>query len=186
MVDAQVTSLTARIRTRWENFAEDRRGATAVEFAMIAAPFLFLIFGLVEVCMIFIMSSLMEHAVSEASRPLRTGEAQNAEMTLEEFRQNVCLEFYEILDCGNRLSIDVRTINRFSDSPSDLPLDEDGNVDDEDFGFDPGEANEIVTVRVFYAWDLITPFISQPMQNMSGSRHLLSATAVFRNEPFGG
>ncbi len=186
MVGAQVTSLATRVKTRWKNFSKDRRGATAVEFAMIAGPFLFLIFGLVEVCMIFIMSSLIEHAVSEASRPLRTGEAQNAAITVEQFRQNVCLEFYEILDCGERLSIDVRTIDRFSDSPAGLPLDEDGNVDDEDFGFDPGGANDIVTVRVFYAWDLITPFISQPLQNMSGNRHLLSATAVFRNEPFGG
>lgn len=186
MAGAQVTPLTARFRTRWENFAKDRRGATAVEFAMIAAPFLFLIFGLIEVCMIFIVSSLMEHAVSEAARPLRTGEAQNAAMSLEEFRQNVCFEFYEILDCSDRLSIDVRTIDGFADAPADLPLDEDGNISDQDFGFDPGGANEIVAVRVFYAWDLITPFISQPLQNMSGNRHLLSATAVFRNEPFGG
>jgi len=186
MFGAQTTPLTARGRARWENFSRDRRGAAAIEFAMIAAPFLFLIFGLIEVCMIFIMSSLMEHAVSEASRPLRTGEAQNAAMSLEDFRQSVCLEFFGILECGDRLSIDVRTIDSFSDSPTDLPVDEDGNIEDEDFGFDAGGANDIVTVRVFYAWDLITPFISKPMQNMSGNRHLLSATAVFRNEPFGG
>ena len=52
-------SLSARLRSRWQAFAKDRRGAAAVEFAMIAAPFFFLIFGLLEVCLIFIMTTIM-------------------------------------------------------------------------------------------------------------------------------
>lgn len=178
-------SLAARLKARWARWADDRRGAAAVEFAMIAAPFFFLIFGLLEVCMIFIMSTLLEHAVSEASRPLRTGEAQQASMTEEEFRQSVCFEFYDILDCDARLSIDVRRIDNFAASPTGMPLDEEGNVENLDFGFEPGGANDIIAVRIFYEWDLITPVISTPLANMSGNKHLLSATAVFRNEPFG-
>ena len=186
MAGAQSFSLVARVRARWSRYAQDRRGAAAVEFAMIAAPFFFLIFGLIEVCMIFIMSTLLEHAVSESSRPLRTGEAQKASMTEEEFRQSVCFEFYDILDCDARLSIDVRTIETFAGAPIGLPLNAEGNVDNLTFGFDPGGANDIVAVRVFYEWDLITPYISMPLQNMNGNKHLLQVNAVFRNEPFGG
>ena len=43
-------------RKRWERFSSDKRGLAAVEFAMIAIPFFLLIFGLLEVCVIFIMS----------------------------------------------------------------------------------------------------------------------------------
>ena len=185
MAGAKSSSLAASVKARWSRYADDHRGAAAVEFALIAAPFFFFIFGLIEVCMIFIMSTLLEHAVSESARPLRTGQAQQASMTEEEFRQSVCFEFYDILDCDARLSIDVRVIESFAASPSGLPLDDEGNLENLDFGFEPGGPNEIVAVRVFYEWDLITPFISQPLQNMNGNKHLLQVNAVFRNEPFG-
>ncbi len=178
-------TLTARIRSRWSRFAEDRRGAAAVEFALIAAPFFFLIFGLLEVCLIFIMNTVIENAVSEAARPLRTGEAQEAGMTQIQFRQAVCAEFFDILDCDARLSIDVRTVANFASTPGGAVLDADGNLDNEDFRFQPGGPNDIVAVRVFYEWDLITPFLSQPLVNMAGNKHLLQSNAVFRNEPFG-
>lgn len=185
MTGAHGLSLTARLKVRWNRFAEDRRGAAAVEFALIAAPFFFLIFGLLEVCLIFIMSTVMEHAVGEAARPLRTGEAQQAGMTEAQFRTDMCAELMDMLDCDARLHIDVRTVANFASTPNGAPLDGAGEFDDSGFAFQPGGANDIVAVRVFYEWDLITPYISQPLQNMSGNRHLLQASAVFRNEPFG-
>ena len=185
MTGAYGLSLTACLRARWDSFAEDRRGATAVEFALIAAPFFFLIFGLLEICLIFIMSNVMEHAVSEASRSLRTGEAQGAGITQALFREDICAELIELLDCDAGLHIDVRTAANFGATPGGVPLDADGEFDDSGFTFQPGAANEIVAVRVFYEWDLITPYISQPLANMSGNKHLLQTSAVFRNEPFG-
>ena len=185
MAGAHDYSLTARFLARWKRFADDRRGAAAVEFAMIAAPFFFLIFGLLEVCLIFIMSTILEHAVSEASRPLRTGEAQETGMTKVQFRQAVCNELFDMLNCDARLYMDVRTVSNFAATPTGSPLDGDGEIDDTDFVFEPGGPNDIVAVRVFYEWDLITPLISQPLRNMGGNRHLLQANAVFRNEPFG-
>lgn len=184
MAGAQDFSLAVRLSKRWARFTQDRRGATAVEFAMIAAPFFFLTFGLLEVCLIFIMSTIMEHAVSEAARPLRTGEAQEAGMTEAQFRQAVCDQLFGVLDCDSKLYIDVRTVSDFASSSLGSPLDGDGEVVD-DFVYQPGGANDVVAVRVFYEWDLITPLISQPLRNMGGNRHLLQANAVFRNEPFG-
>jgi Flp pilus assembly protein TadG len=178
-------SLAARLRSRWQRFAEDRRGAAAVEFAMIAAPFFFLIFGLLEVCLLFIMTTVMENAISEASRPLRTGEAQGSGMTEAQFRQAFCAELLEILDCDTRLSIDVRTVSDFASTPTGSALDADGNLENDDFVFQPGGANDIVAVRAFYEWDLITPVLSQPLVNMAGNKHLIQSNAVFRNEPFG-
>jgi Flp pilus assembly protein TadG len=185
MFGAHEFSLSARLRSRWQIFAKDRRGAAAVEFAMIAAPFFFLIFGLLEVCLIFIMTTVMENAVSEAARPLRTGEAQAAGMTAADFREAVCAGFLEILECDDRLSIDVRTAADFGSTPTGSPLDEDGNLDNDDFIFEAGAANDIVAVRLFYEWELITPALSRPLVNMSGNKHLLQASTVFRNEPFG-
>ena len=178
-------SIAKRLRAACRSFARDERGATLIEFGLIAAPFFFLIFGLLEVCLVFIMSTVLEHAVAEASRPLRTGESQEAGVNEEQFRLSVCGELFGMLDCDGKLHIDVKTISGFSSASTDMPLDEDGNFDDGGFTFQPGGPNDIVAVRVFYEWDLITPWISQPLANMAGNRHLLQASAVFRNEPFG-
>lgn len=178
-------SLTARLKDRFRRFAEDNRGLAAVEFAMIAAPFFFLLFGLLEICMIFIMSSILDHAVSEASRPLRTGQAQKAEINADQFRESVCERLMGILDCDNRLHIDVREIDGFASTPTGSPVDALGNIDPDQFDFQPGGPNDIVAVRIFYEWNLIAPGISMPLRNMSGNKHLMSASVVFRNEPFG-
>lgn len=178
------TSLTARMRAKWAAYVSERRGATAVEFALIAAPFFFLIFGLLEVCLLFVMSTVLEHSISEASRPLRTGEAQTAGMTQEEFRLFVCSKLFNLLDCAANLHIDVRVLDNFGAMPAGAPLDGSGNFNEDGFGFAPGGANEIVTVRAFYEWKLITPVMSIPLVNMAGNKHLLQTSAVFRNEPF--
>ena len=39
-------------------------------------------------------------------------------------------------------------------------------------------------VRAFYSWNVATPLLTPFLVNMSGSNHLLSAAAAFRNEPF--
>lgn len=178
------TNLTVAMRERWTAFAAERRGSTAVEFALIAAPFFFLIFGLLEVCLIFVMSTILEHSIAEASRPLRTGEAQTAGMTQEEFRLVVCSRLFDLLDCSSNLHVDVRVLNNFGAMPAGAPLDGAGNFTEAGFGFAPGGPNEIVAVRAFYEWSLITPVMSMPLKNMGGDKHLLQTAAVFRNEPF--
>ena len=49
--------------------------------------------------------------------------------------------------------------------------------------WDTGTALEVVVVRTYYVWKLFTPGISQ-LSNMAGDSRLLTAGAVFRNEPF--
>ena len=52
-----------------------------------------------------------------------------------------------------------------------------------DASWDTGDALEVVVVRTYYVWKLFTPGISQ-LSNMDGDSRLLTAGAVFRNEPF--
>jgi len=185
-----------RWQKRLEAFADDRRGIAAVEFALIAMPFFFLIFGLLEVCVIFIMSSILEHAASEASRQIRTGQLQTGGSITQadDFRASVCEKLFGMMTCDqNKLKIDVQQFNSFSStggtSLAFLADTDPGNpngLDDTGFGFVAGAQNEIVVIRVFYEWDLIIPVMSAPLDNMNGSnRRLLQATVAFRNEPFG-
>ena len=182
----------ARWQKKFEAFCDDKRGIAAVEFALIAMPFFFLIFGLLEVCVIFIMSSILEHAASEAARQIRTGQLQNsglAGVAMEtSFRQDVCDELFGLMSCDTRLKTDVQVFADFGATGSSPALGFDGTTGDLDnscFGFSAGGQNQIVVIRVFYEWDLIIPVMSAPLANMSNNRLLLQSTVAFRNEPFG-
>ena len=176
-----------RWQKKFEAFASDKRGLAAVEFAMIAIPFFFLIFGLLEVCVIFIMSSILEHGANEASRAIKTGQFQSAGFDEATFKAAVCSELFGLMTCDDKLSLDVKTFSNFSGTGADpSPIDPaTGELADDGFGFNPGAQNEIVVVRVFYEWDLLIPVMSAPLSNMSNNRRLLQATIAFRNEPFG-
>ncbi len=176
--------LTPRLRAAFERWADDRRGVAALEFAMISIPFFFLVFGLIEISMIFIFSTILEHGAGEAARLIRTGQIQSGQVTEQDFKLLLCGELFGLIDCDDRLQIDVRTFNSFSTTSNNSPIGNDGEVDDTEFQFTPGNANDIVVVRAFYEWQLFTPVLSAPLANLSGGRRLLQATASFRNEPF--
>lgn len=176
--------MAPRLQARLERWVEDKNGIAAVEFALIAAPFFFLIFGLLEICVLFIMSTILEHGINEASRQIKTGQLQGNGFGQVAFKSAICSELFDLLSCDAKLRLDVKTFSSFADTQNPSVLDSDGDLDDSDFQFSPGGANEIVVVRVFYEWDLLTPILSAPLANMSGNRRLLQSTVAFRNEPF--
>lgn len=168
----------------FRRFKKDQSGANAVEFAIIAAPFLVLLIGLFEICLIFIATTTMEHGIAEAARRIRTGELQESGASAESFKKLICDNTFGILDCGNRLKVDVRVFDDFDSAKGEDPL-KDGAVDDSKLSFDAGEGSDIVLARVFYEWQIITPMLGKPMSNMDGDKRLLQASVAFRNEPFG-
>jgi Flp pilus assembly protein TadG len=172
---------------RLRSWADDRSGVAAVEFAMIAVPFFFLIFGLLEICVLFIMSSVLEHGLNEAARGIRTGQLQGTgTFDKDAFEDVICAEIFDLFACEGKIELDVKSFNSFSSTTNPSPIDGEGELDTEDFEFEPGGANDIVVVRAFYEWELMTPILSAPLANLSGNRRLLQSTVVFRNEPFGG
>lgn len=179
--------LAPRMQAKFRRWLDDKSGIAAVEFALIAMPFFFLIFGLLEVCVLFIMSAILEHGVIESSRSIRTGQMQENGFGEIAFKTALCAQLFDLMDCDGKLRLDVKTFDSFSGTANPAVIDPaTGEVDDSDFDFDAGEANDIVVVRVFYEWELITPIMSAPLANMADGRRLLQSTVVFRNEPFGG
>ena len=179
--------LTPIFSKRLKSWADNRRGVAAVEFAMIAAPFFFLIFGLLEICVIFTMSSVLEHGLNEASRGIRTGQLQaDSKFDKAAFEKIVCDEIFDMFECEGKIKLDVKTFEDFASTGNPSPIQPDGSLNTSDFDFDPGGANDIVVVRAFYEWELMTPILSAPLANLKDNKRLLQSTVVFRNEPFGG
>lgn len=185
MIAHSLGILTPRLSARWNAYTEDKRGSAAVEFAMIAVPFFFIIFGLMEICILFIMTTVLEHSINEASRGIRTGQVhQTADFDKAAFRQSICDELFDLLKCNTNLHIDVKKIDSFGGNDMSSPLDADGEFDDEKMSYEPGQREEVISVRVYYEWELMTPVLSKPLQNMAGGKHLIQTSAVFRNEPY--
>jgi Flp pilus assembly protein TadG len=64
--DTAIKSAAARLQ-------DDEQGATAVEFAIIAMPFLTMLLGIMSVCLYFFTMLEMENAVWQVSRDIRVG-----------------------------------------------------------------------------------------------------------------
>ena len=62
-------------------------------------------------------------------------------------------------------------------------LDQNGELQ-QNFTFDPGGGGDVVVVRAFYAWPVLTPNLGLGLHNMNGNKRLIAASAAFRNEPF--
>ena len=44
--------------------------------------------------------------------------------------------------------------------------------------------NDIVLVRAYYTWTIITPLLNASLVNLSGNKRLITTAVAFRNEPF--
>ncbi len=164
-----------------------RQGATALEFALIMPIFLYLLAGTIEVSLMFFTTTVVDGAVQDSSRKIRTGQAQLSGDALDVFQEELCDSLFTY-DCDDVI-LDVNTFDSFSDvALAPIELNADGVVVDEDddpfdANFSAGGSGEITVVRVIYTWDFITPLIGELIGDV-GTTKLLTSTAVFRNEPF--
>lgn len=166
-------------------FKRAKEGATAIEFSLVALPFFLLLYAIFDVSLIFFASTTLENGISAAARQIRTGQAQAANMTATEFRQLVCDQISALLSCDTRLGIDVRKYDSFNSVIFPAALDDDGNLVG-NMSFDPGTAGDVVVVRAFYTWPIMSPTVNTNFSNMAGGHRLLELAVAFRNEPFNG
>ena len=172
-----------KLRSLTKRFRKNEDGVTAVEFALVATPFFLLLFAIIEVALIFTASLVLENATYEAARQVRTGQISGADPDdFTEFEGVICDGISFLLDCDGKLHIDVRPYADFRSAGEPDPYST-GTLGG-GFGFDTGVAGNVVLVRVFTTWDILTPMIGAYFANESGNSRLISAYASFRNEPF--
>jgi Flp pilus assembly protein TadG len=159
-------------------------GAVAVEFGLVAAPFLVLVFAIMETAIIFFSGQALETAVADSARLILTGQAQTSGFDKAKFKTAVCQKVVALFDCANGVYVDVKTFTSFGNVTMNSPLDANGNFVDNST-YSPGGPGDIVVVRLFYQWPVYLSLLGFTPSNMSGGKRLLVATAAFRNEPYG-
>jgi Flp pilus assembly protein TadG len=196
-------SMKRRGRGVLRRLFKERSGASTVEFALLAVPFLIVVFATLETFTAFTAEQLLANATETMARKVRTGEITfgvNAATDMSElqFRKAFCDEISIIMTCSDdeaqipsKLFIDVRSFDDFSKIPVAIPRKGTGDdLDTSGFKFAPGGAKTINMVRAYYRWEVITDLVRPYVTNLrtAGSSmpndYLMVATAAFRNENY--
>ncbi|MCP3399254.1 MULTISPECIES: TadE/TadG family type IV pilus assembly protein [unclassified Bradyrhizobium] len=175
---------TKRRRNRCAAFAGNDSGATAVEFALVAAPFLALIIALIQTFLVFFAQQMLESVVRQSARLVLTGQVQSAQMNQATFKQKVCDQIVILFNC-NGLMIDMQVATSWSSTNTATPtltFDSKGNVTNT-WQYNPGDAGDIVVLRVMYVWPVVLGPLGFNLSNLTNGNRLLMSSAAFQNEP---
>lgn len=165
-----------------KRFLQRQDGAAAVEFALVAVPFLALIFAIIETAMVFFAGQSLESAAADSARLIMTGQAQTQNFSAADFKKQVCNRIFGLLDCANGVYVNVKTYSSFS-AITATPVTA-KNFSTGNMAYNPGTVGDIVVVSLYYQWPIYVSMLGNTLGNLGGGKRLLAATSVFRVEPY--
>jgi Flp pilus assembly protein TadG len=167
---------------------QSESGSTAVEFGMVAFPFFMVMGCICETGIMLFSEYAIQAGVQEASREIRTGQAQSASMTAAAFKTKICDLAGIVVDCEGGLTVYVKPANTFSSLNAILPsfmnvgAKPDGTPNPASFSC--GSASQAAAVIATYDWKFTMPFMQFLGNFDGGKKRRLYGLAVFQNEPF--
>ena len=179
-----VRNLVTRFRRQVSRFCGAERGATAVEFAIIAPAFLAMLFAILQTTLFLFAQQTLQNAAVEAGRLFMTGSAQTSGLTQTQFATTVCPMVSTLFNCGN-LQIDVSTYSSFSSASTAAPAlyNSSGNLITSGT-YSPGTQGEIMVVQLAYPWPIIGMPLGSVLPNSGHGTTEVMGVSAFRVEPY--
>lgn len=188
-------ALTRRIPVRLaRRLIRQQEGAAAVEFALVAIPFLALLFAILQTALVFFAGQVLESATAEASRLILTGQAQTTDFktgaasptgySADDFKNAVCAHIFGLFSCSG-IYVNVQTYSSFSGVNTTSTPVTNGQFDSNKLAYNPGGPGCIEAVSVYYQWPIVISLLGDNLSNLGNGSRLLVATSVFRVEPYG-
>ena len=180
-------AMSHRLRGYVRRFARDQRGTVAVvDFAILFPILLTMFLSGVEMGMMTVRQTLMEHALDRAVRDLRIGTGE--EVTHESLRRRICGYADLLPHCETSLKLemrptDMRTFSTKLGGAADC-INRAETVNPIR-AFSNGQRSELMLLRACYVFNPIFPNIGfgfQAAKNEAGDIQLI-ATSAFVNEP---
>lgn len=168
-----------------KRYAGCTRAATAVEFAIIAAPFIALLVAVLQTALVFFASRVLDETAEQASRYIFTGQAQTAGMTQTQFANFLCQKSSTLFTCSNFM-INVQNYSSFASANTSTPtltFDSSGAVTNQ-WAWSPGSPGDIVIVQVMYQWPVMMGPLGFNLANLANGNRLLVSTVAFKSEPY--
>ena len=174
--------------TQWlrpRSLIRSESGATAVEFALVAAPFIALLIAILQTMVVFFAQRLLDEVVSQASRTIQTGQAQTSGLTQSQFASWICQKTVILFTCANYM-VNVQSYGSFSSASTTTPtltFDSNGNVTNT-WNYGLGNPGDIVVVQVLYQWPIVFGPLGFNLSNLANGNRLLVSSNVFKREPY--
>jgi len=178
-------NLQSNTHRRRRTFLRNDNGATAVEFALVAAPFIALLLGTIQTFMVFFAGQQLQTIVTQTSRLILTGQAQDQGLSQAAFAQKLCAHVAVLFTCAN-IMIDVEAYTSFSAANTGAPpltYNGSGQVTNV-WQYNPGTPGQIVVVRAMYQWPVFLGPLGFNLSNLANGDRLIMASATFKNEPY--
>ena len=186
----------------------DERGATAVEFGMVAAPFFVFAFAIMGIGLQFFTINALEHGVESAARKIRTGQLQagqtingaNVAYTNQDFKEMICDEASSYISCDGKLVVHLTSAAEWADI-TPTPCVTNGNLtptsgnSTDAASASTGGASQVVLVTACYEWDL-GGTMWQTIWNLlvtgawgdgtakTADKVIIQSVSTFRTEPY--
>lgn len=169
-------------RRKISSFLRNRDGAVAIEFVILAFPFLLLMLVLIETATIFYAELVMDRAVAKIGREVRTGQITSADLTKDEFKAKLCTEVKFLFDC-KKLQVDLKTYGSFGAVPISAPI-KNGDLDATGFSYTKPTGEMITSLKAYYKWPLYVDVLRKMATNMSDHSFMVVGSAAFITEPY--
>lgn len=191
MSSSKVAGRNRHFNSRLRKMAGIRRdesGTTAVEFGLVGLPFLMLCFGVITVGLHFLTTYWLENGVERASRLIRTGQAQTAGMTAQQFKAKICEIAVSYFHCDSKMQVHIQSWGA-GENIAPVSCLSNGSLSGGTGGAtsvsdSAGGASRTVLVTVCYEWELaaVLPFLK--IGKMPNGSALIQAAAAFQTEPY--
>lgn len=166
-------------------FSRTRQGATAVEFALIAPPFLATLLAIFEVTLFLFAQQVLQNAAVEAGRLFMTGQAQNAGTTQTQFESDVCPMVSALFTCS-AVMVNVQTYTDFSSANASSPtltFNSQGQVTNT-WSYNTGTPGDVMVVQLIYQWPIISGPFGYVLPNLGNGHVEMMGVSAFRVEPY--
>lgn len=171
-----------------KRFNGDERGVAAIEFAILAMPFLLVLFAVLESSISFASQQLVADTVDQIARDIRVRKLKPGmpEATPAAVKDRICsnLEFFVAAGCPD-LEVDLKVYDNFADMPTTIPRLANKDVNTAGFAIEVGPEMELQMLRVFYRWKYMTKFIADKSATLPDGKMLVYAAAAWKNESDG-
>lgn len=185
MATFEARRFAALVSARGRALLHDEAGVTAIEFGVLALPFFTIILAIIQTAVMFLATQVLDSALEDASRKIRTGEA--AAYTLTDFRNLMCASTFNLLDCS-QIQLRSEVLTDFSNVALNETVEScSASTCTWAVGwqqFAPGTGKSVMQVSAYYRYPLIVVLPYFNLKNQPDNYRLLSAIRVFRNEPY--
>jgi len=181
-------SLQKLIRRRAQDvsrFRSAQRGATAVEFAIIAPAFLASLMAVFEITLFLFAQQTLQTAAVSAGRLIMTGQVQNAGTTQSQFAADVCPMVQALFTCS-KLMINVQSYSDFCSASTGAPTltyNAQGQVTNT-WTYAPGTPGDVMVVQLIYQWPIIGGPFGYVLSNLGNGTTEMMGVSAFRIEPY--